>query len=227
MKRKRIVSILAVLSVGFALSLPTSASSQGVYDAATQMNFATEFMNLYDDDQYGGMYYDSNGVLVINMMENEPEQESMLATIEESMPVVSHYQRTRFRSTDNRRSVRLENAVYSLQYLKDAMDILNDNMLSLNIRSIALSEKENKLVVGANELTQEFIASVTALVDENILRFEQTDPRSVTAATADVTIYCGSQASVSNANFSIGYPAIKAGIVHGFRFTIKEPAAKR
>ena len=155
MKLKKIVSLLSVLGIAWVCAFPAAVvSGEASIDTRYHHAFAEPFLAEYAPAAHGGLYFDENGTLVVNVL-----PDAAGASV--------------YRSTGSRRRVEIKTVTHSYQELLDAFHILSDNMIRLGIQSVALREAENVVLVtpepgGHASLQKE----IDTLVDSNVVKID-------------------------------------------------------
>ncbi|MCX7746914.1 MAG: hypothetical protein N2645_08485 [Clostridia bacterium] len=108
--------------------------------------------NLNKED-YAGSYVDDEGKLNVNMIDGKNIKEQ-------------------FKNYD----VKYHNAKYSLKYLEDIINKLNEKMIELGISSMGVSEKDNKVYVYLKSLEESKIKKIKQVVDSLAIEFVKEDP---------------------------------------------------
>ena len=108
---------------------------------------------------------------------------------------------------------------YSYQSLLEAFNVLSDNMQELGIRSVAIEEKLNTVVVTPFDNDPTLQTKMDSLVDSNVVTIQYPAvsnakaPELKTVLTKDVDVKPGTEAANSSGTFSIGFACGYNGVV--------------
>ena len=172
MKLKKIVSLLSVLGTALVCTSPAAVvSGEASVDTRYHHAFAEPFLAEYAPAAHGGLYFDENGTLVVNVLPDAACNNKIVETVTKQMPIKAgtHV----YRSTDSRKRVEIKTVTHSYQELLDAFHILSDNMIRLGIQSVAIREAENVVLVipepGGHATLQK---EIDTLVDSNVVKID-------------------------------------------------------
>lgn len=156
--KKRMVGLLLVLLLTLALACPYA----GAIDAdraceecstllipctqfASQDEAAAYYLTKTDHDAFGGVYYDTDGVLVVNVVGEQPNM-------------------TTYSCDEQSAALRYQEVPYSIGDLEEVKDFLTLHMDEYSIAVLDANEMVNQVEVGLEVYTEETMEQVTTLV---------------------------------------------------------------
>lgn len=218
MKKNKILSVLSSLAILLTLLLPVSVSGEEAMPSVYQPGLAEQLMEAYSPASYGGLYYEEDGTLVINALPNTEENTRIFETIKNYCPVKETAYS--YRSKDTRQRVKIKTVSHSYQSLLDAFFTLSDRMTELGIRSVAIEEKQNTVVVtveNQDAILQKHLASLT---ERNVVTIvyraaeqNKESPKAETVFTKEVDVKPGTEAQTDTSGFSIGFACGYNGLI--------------
>ena len=154
---KKLIAFVTMLSITVSSSIvPCFANEQVVVSEETR-DFWEEIIDTLDENEYGGAYI-KDGVLHIKP-QDEVEMQSMLSETAPNSRAAS--------------SVILDDeAEYTLNELNEASDKSEKIWKELKLDYVAISERDNGLIVGAYEWTEEKKERFKEVVGINNVFFE-------------------------------------------------------
>ena len=170
MKSKKIISLISTLAILFAFSISASVSGEHQISPEYNRDLAKQIMSDFSPESYGGLYYDESGTLVVNVLPNSEKNESILEAVEAQTPIKATARL--YRSTDGKQRVEIKTVTYSYQSLLEAFNVLSDNMQELGIRSVAIEEKLNTVVVTPFDNDPTLQTKMDSLVDSNVVTIQ-------------------------------------------------------
>lgn len=198
-KMKKKLSLAAILLICLmTLSLISSAASipkeERVLTQDDVLSIAYQVHDNYSDDSFGGMYIDENGELVVCLLSNSSNKDiqSFASRLE------SNVSQTQF--------INYTNVKYSLEELNKEIEYLSLYMQELNIESIALNERLNKIFIVVPKNYSNYDKLTSILTNSDMVEIMESEGGEC-VNTLDLYPICGSEMKYSNISFSMGFPA--------------------
>jgi hypothetical protein len=192
-----------IASVG-ANEPPEPSKQQNAPLEHSIFQFVDEFRKTYSEDEYAGMYFNEDGDLVVNLIDNTKKSD-IIAHIENEKERIAKSEDELIKFKD--KIIQIKTVKYSLGELNRTVSSLSDQLIGWNLQSVALDEEKNCVIIGANTSisVSEIHKRIKGIVKNDMIIIEQNDLEVVT--TAKVTVTPGTALNAGGGTFTVAWGA--------------------
>jgi len=196
---RRLISFVLVFIMIFSMSSTVAANSTNSQDGYTTavekqaqfQNSISQFHSKFSDKEFGGMYYDDDSVLCINLIESSSklsEARSYIYTVNQSLKNHKGIQD----------GIRINYVKYSLYDLRSSVTSITNHMKELGVTGAGVDQRNNQISIYIHKGTQldEDLLKSLVSVDEHHIKIIENEY--VAAFTAGVTVRPGTYGTVGS-----------------------------
>jgi len=204
---RRLISFVLVFIMIFSMSSTVvyadSTNSQDGYTTAVEkqaqyQNSISQFHSKFSDKEFGGMYYDDDSVLCINLIESSSklsEARSYIYTVSQSLKNHKGIQD----------GIRINYVKYSLYDLRSSVTSITNHMKELGVTGAGVDQRNNQISIyipKGTQLDEDLIKSLVSVDEQHIKIIEN---EYVAAFTAGVTVRPGTYGTVGSGSFTMSW----------------------